>query len=224
MAEHNTLTGASLHEPKGVATATAGQTYIADGAGSGAWVVAEPKGIPALDHQVYHSDGTGSGSWHYIPQGWGRYSDLSGVTAFTTTPALLTIDKLGAQTTEAYLPPAIRGTGTLWNNVANTITPIAVGDTYVLRIDLPVTAKSGTPNYLKVQLDIGGAATPTIVVFEVDLAILSTPPYQLSAVIPIFCLTTFVANGGQLFLSTDTGTATITAPAIFISRETSGNI
>lgn len=37
MAEHNTLTGASLHEPKGAATATAGQTYVADGAGSGAW-------------------------------------------------------------------------------------------------------------------------------------------------------------------------------------------
>ena len=37
MAEHNTLTGASLHEPKGAATATAGQTYVADGVGSGAW-------------------------------------------------------------------------------------------------------------------------------------------------------------------------------------------
>ena len=37
MAEHNTLTGASLHEPKGAATATVGQTYVADGVGSGAW-------------------------------------------------------------------------------------------------------------------------------------------------------------------------------------------
>ena len=38
MPEHNTLTGADLHEPKGVATATAGQIYIADGAGSGTWL------------------------------------------------------------------------------------------------------------------------------------------------------------------------------------------
>jgi hypothetical protein len=34
---HNQLTGADLHEPKGVATATAGQVYVADGLGSGDW-------------------------------------------------------------------------------------------------------------------------------------------------------------------------------------------
>lgn len=38
MPEHNTLTGADLHEPKGVATANLGQIYIADGAGSGTWL------------------------------------------------------------------------------------------------------------------------------------------------------------------------------------------
>lgn len=37
MAEHNTLTDPELHEPKDVSTATVGQTYVADGAGSGAW-------------------------------------------------------------------------------------------------------------------------------------------------------------------------------------------
>lgn len=35
--EHKNLTGASLHEPKGVASAADGTVYIADGAGSGAW-------------------------------------------------------------------------------------------------------------------------------------------------------------------------------------------
>jgi hypothetical protein len=35
MAEHRFLTGASLHEPKGVATASANRVYVADGAGSG---------------------------------------------------------------------------------------------------------------------------------------------------------------------------------------------
>ncbi|CAB4170045.1 hypothetical protein UFOVP1528_44 [uncultured Caudovirales phage] len=34
---HSSLTGANLHEPKGVATATVDQVYQADGAGSGAW-------------------------------------------------------------------------------------------------------------------------------------------------------------------------------------------
>jgi hypothetical protein len=34
---HSTLTGANLHEPKGIAAATADKVYISDGAGSGAW-------------------------------------------------------------------------------------------------------------------------------------------------------------------------------------------
>ena len=35
--EHSTLTGSDLHEPKGVASASTGQVYIANGSGSGAW-------------------------------------------------------------------------------------------------------------------------------------------------------------------------------------------
>jgi hypothetical protein len=37
MALHKDLTGAELHEPKGVASASSGQVYIANGSGSGAW-------------------------------------------------------------------------------------------------------------------------------------------------------------------------------------------
>jgi hypothetical protein len=37
MALHKDLTGADLHESKGVATAGAGTVYVANGAGSGAW-------------------------------------------------------------------------------------------------------------------------------------------------------------------------------------------
>ena len=38
MAEHKDLPDAQLHEPKGAASASAGQVYISDGAGSGSWV------------------------------------------------------------------------------------------------------------------------------------------------------------------------------------------
>ncbi len=38
MPAHRDLTGDELHEPKGVATASAGSVYVADGVGSGAWV------------------------------------------------------------------------------------------------------------------------------------------------------------------------------------------
>lgn len=37
MAHHKDLTGGDLHEPKGIATATSGTVYVADGSGSGAW-------------------------------------------------------------------------------------------------------------------------------------------------------------------------------------------
>lgn len=37
MVEHRDLTGASLHEPKGVENASANEVYHADGGGSGTW-------------------------------------------------------------------------------------------------------------------------------------------------------------------------------------------
>jgi len=35
--EHRVLTGADLHEPKGIAAAAVGLVYVSDGAGSGSW-------------------------------------------------------------------------------------------------------------------------------------------------------------------------------------------
>lgn len=42
--EHNTIGAGEIHEPKGIASATAGQTYIADGAGSGTWKLEQSYG------------------------------------------------------------------------------------------------------------------------------------------------------------------------------------
>lgn len=38
MPEHSTLTGSSLHEPKGADTAAVNTVYVSDGAGSGSWI------------------------------------------------------------------------------------------------------------------------------------------------------------------------------------------
>lgn len=38
MPEHVNITDPNIHEPKGVATATSGEVYVANGTGSGAWV------------------------------------------------------------------------------------------------------------------------------------------------------------------------------------------
>ncbi len=37
MTAHSTLTGADLHEPKGVESASSGTVYVANGSGSGSW-------------------------------------------------------------------------------------------------------------------------------------------------------------------------------------------
>lgn len=39
--QHSTLTGSDLHEPKGVAAATANQVYVSNGSGSGVWTSIE---------------------------------------------------------------------------------------------------------------------------------------------------------------------------------------
>jgi len=58
--EHRNLTGASLHEPKGVAEATEGHVYVADGGSSGDWTLpCELIGI--LEDQK--SSGTNGGSF-----------------------------------------------------------------------------------------------------------------------------------------------------------------
>lgn len=42
MPAHSALTGADLHEPKGVASASANTVYVANGAGSGTWIKVGP--------------------------------------------------------------------------------------------------------------------------------------------------------------------------------------
>jgi hypothetical protein len=46
--QHAVITDPDLHEPKGVATATVGQVYVADGSGSGDWYkLVEKKAVSA---------------------------------------------------------------------------------------------------------------------------------------------------------------------------------
>ena len=159
------------------------------------------------------------------PAGWGYYIEDQSVVStqlITTTASKLIIDGAGATSNSEYLPLAIRGISELWDTVNNKIIPINIGDDYALRIDLKVTAKTGAPTELKLDLDIGGGASPSIVIVERFIATAKAPPYSISVGFPIFSLDTFIANGGQIFLSTDTGTVTIQERAISIHRISDG--
>lgn len=55
MAEHSTLTGAELHEPKGAASATSGQVYVSNGAGSGTWTKPAASNVTVTDAGGYYT-------------------------------------------------------------------------------------------------------------------------------------------------------------------------
>lgn len=189
---HSDITDPNIHEPKGVSSADLGEIYVADGAGSG--------------------------SWQIIPTGWGYYKDNASAQTFTTSDAKLTINGGDAATEESYLPLVIRGSDSLWDTSTSDITPIAVGDQYVVRLSLPVTAKASSPTKAIVSLDIGAGGTPSNIIVQQELVTTGTPPYTLTASFPVFITSTFLANGGQFFLATDTGSVDITAPAILVAR------
>lgn len=177
-----------------------------------------------LEWNVYGNEGLLT-SDRFLPTGWGNYRDgevTVATQALTTVAQKLLIDGDGGTTDESFLPNSIRGLTSLWDTVNNKITPISEGDSYDLRIDLEVTAKAGGVGEIIIELDIGGGAAPTIVIVTADAFIAKTVPFTKSANILIFSGATFIANGGQIFLRTDTGTATIAARGVVISRNSSG--
>lgn len=195
---HSTLTDPELHEPKGVASATAGRLYV--------------------------SNGSGSGSWLHVPSGWGYYQHSGVAQTFNTSDSKLLINGNGALTNSTYLPREIRGTGQLWSTANNKITPIRVGDAYSARLDLPVTARSAA-NEATLSLDIGGSATPTVVILPKFLNVGKTAPFTISTDLPFVVLSnTTLLNGIQLFLKVDSGSIDITNPSIALIRTFSGNL
>jgi len=158
-------------------------------------------------------------------KGWAHYVDsIAGNQTISTTNVLLTIDTLGAANSTIYLPKEIRGISELWDSTLNRITPISLGDSYDLRIDFTIASKASVPTELTLTLDIGGAATPTVVILTRYISLSKTPPYTISVGFPIFCLETFILNGGQIFLKTDSGSISVSARNIMIKRDYKGTL
>lgn len=90
---HNTLTTTDLHEPKGASGASANQTYVSDGAGSGSWTEPEPKGaLTANANEIYVADGAGSGDWtprYQYAEIYTQESDAVSIGSIGTTPVVV---------------------------------------------------------------------------------------------------------------------------------------
>lgn len=195
---HSSLTDPKLHEPKGCSTANNGMVYVANGAGSGQWI--------------------------YLPTGWGFYADDGSGQVVDTSDTKITCDGAASNSDSNYLPFQIRGSSELWDTATNFITPISQGDAYELRFQFPISAKSGSPNFIFFEFDIGGASSPSSVIIERTIAVPSSVPYSVSIGFPVFVSSDFKTNGGQIFLHTDTGTVTVLKPDILISRIHSGSL
>lgn len=87
---HASLTGAELHEPKGVATAALGEVYVADGTGSGNWANVGTSSFTGMIADF---------TWPIVQSGW---LELDGSSINTTTYSALydvmTIQRSGTRT------------------------------------------------------------------------------------------------------------------------------
>jgi hypothetical protein len=221
--EHNAIGAGEIHEPKGAAGASANEMYVADGTGSGSFqtpAIANLSTGAANAGESFVADGSGGGSFANL-NGWANYKDDATEQTFTTTASKLSIDGASGTTETGYLPSGVTA---FWDVADDKILAANVGDTYTLRIDLPITTVSGSASELTLELDIGGAATPTIVIAERQISVTAGSGKTVSVSFSYFCLATFAANGGQLFLSTDANTVGITAPGIFITRLSNGAV
>lgn len=79
---HASLTGANLHEPKGVAAATANKVYVSNGSGSGTWQKLSPPQLSGLttngaSGQVVSVDGAGNFIFAGAPHGQVHFFNIA---------------------------------------------------------------------------------------------------------------------------------------------------
>lgn len=151
--------------------------------------------------------------------GFGYYDDSLTTASISigTSWTQITIDGTGTRTRTDFLPLSIRGTGQFL--VGSIITPENSGDDFDGRLDVNVSSKSGSPNYMEVILDFGGSTPDTLRAFTGYLQTSKTPPFNQSLPLDFFTAETFIANGAKIYARTDSGSFTITNRAIKISRK-----
>lgn len=145
MPEHSTLSDPDIHEPKGASTATSGQVYIANGAGSGAWTSGADSILAAgTAGKILVLDGAGSVTEQTPSRmGWQDWNDVTTTgTPITLSTAstffVMTNDGAGASSSTAYKIP---DHGNIWNTSTNRFdfTSLALGDSVDIRWDMTFT-------------------------------------------------------------------------------------
>ena len=132
----------------------------------------------------------------YNVAGWVEYKDLTNTVSNKQSltagqETALTID--GASTIKTYKPLSM-GNSELW--AGNKITPLALGDAYQIRIDFQADIANAN-GYFDFGIYIDGAigyAVQDTFIFPKGAGV----AHRYSLNFLIYCLATFLANGGEL--------------------------
>lgn len=155
---HSTLTGADLHEPKGISSATSGTVYVANGSGSGTWSSASS----ALSITGMIADFASPN----IPTGW--YECNGAAKNRVTDSALfsaLTVQQNGTRTNGSAIITGLANTGSIAAGYFFGGTGIPTGTT-VLTVDSATqvtlsaaASSSGTANTIASPWALGDGST-----------------------------------------------------------------
>lgn len=151
MVEHVTLTDPNLHEPKGVASASAKEVYVADGSGSGDWLPVVEQ-VPFVVSGVIPDISTSDTVYIPIPSA-SRITKLVTVLggAISTANAIITAKNSGGSTM-----------GTITVSTASS----AEGD--VDSQDISTNNVTSSNDYITIETDGGSTgAVPLYFSFEV---------------------------------------------------------
>lgn len=146
--QHANLTDPNLHEPKGVAAATEGEVYVADGAGSGTW-----KGL--TDSEMDFSD-KAKNRFGWVDISDSQYTSGAPRSISSATRTQITNNAGASQTDQSRLPG-------LWNTTLNAFQIDDLNAAYTLRMTAIVktSATPGTPYTVDFELESGNG--PTII-------------------------------------------------------------
>lgn len=148
MIQHKNIPDSQLHEPKGVATATAKKLYISNGAGSGNWRKLNELDI---DYSVKSNNLFG---WNDIADA--QYPSGSPRSISSGVRTLITNDTLGTPTDTSRL-------GNIWDSTNSQFLIDDLNATYLIRFRASVkaVAAAGTPYSFKLELESSNG--PTII-------------------------------------------------------------
>lgn len=222
--QHNAITNDSnLHEPKGISSATSGEVYQADGAGSGSWVPNPPGVDTATANQFYVADGSGGGDWKtMVFLGWedvNHGGSSQSLTSGTRTKVLN--DGAGTQTTSTYALPG--NTGSVWNTTNNQFewdtAGLQVGDTVDIRFDIEYTVDTNNDGFtLELDMAVGGTNPFTIPVDERNLDTAGTQ--EVVRFISVYIGSTDVlTNPAELYVTANSAGDSIDVQGWYVKME-----